>query len=105
MDPLSNQAFIIFAAISPLLIALVKQQGFSNQINALIAFGCYIVVGIGGVLFSGLPLTIENAVSLVTVATVVGSAAYSLIWSNIGTGDGTKPSLDERITDATSFVK
>lgn len=105
MDPLSNPAFIIFSALAPLLIALIKQQGFSNSLNALIALVCYIVVGIAGVLFSGEPLTVENAVPLITIATVVGSAAYNLVWNNLGTGDGSAPSLDDRLTAATSFVK
>jgi len=101
----NNPAFIIFSAIAPLLIAFIKQQGFSNSLNALIALVCYIIVGIGGVLFSGEPLTVENAVPLITIATVVGSAAYNLVWNNLGTGDGTSPSLDDRLTAATSFVK
>jgi len=101
MDPLSNPAFIIFASISPLLIAFIKQSGWSAQINALVAFACYVVVGIAGVLVSGEDLTIENAVQLIAVATVVGSAAYGLIWSNIGG----ETSLDERLTESTSFVK
>lgn len=105
MDPLANPAFIIFAAVSPLLIAFVKQAGLSNQVNALIAFAGYVVVGIAGAIVSGIPLTLENAVALVTVATVVGSAAYNLIWDNIGTGDGSSPSLDDRLTAATSFIK
>lgn len=103
-DPTNNPAYVIFAAISPLLIAFVKQSGFSRQINAFIAFGCYVVIGLLGALLSGEPLTIENAVRLVAVTTVVGSAAYSLIWSNIGATDE-KPSVEERITNATSIVK
>jgi hypothetical protein len=105
MDPTQNAAFVIFAALSPLLIAFVKQSGFSAQANALIAFGAYVVVGIAGALFSGLPLTIENAVTLVTTATIVGSAAYNLIWSNIGAAADGSGSLDERLTTATSLVK
>lgn len=106
MDPTVNPAFVIFASISPLLIAFVKQSGFSQQVNALIALVCYIVVGIVGVLLSGEPLALENAVNLIAVATVVGSAAYQLVWSNIGSGqDGESPSLDDRLTAATSIVK
>jgi hypothetical protein len=106
MDPLQNPAFLAFAAISPLLIALLKQTGFSPQWNALVAFACYIAVGVCGALASGTPVTLDNAVALITVATLVGSAAYRLVWSKIGTGpDGTAPSLDEKITEATSVVK
>lgn len=111
MDPTQNPALVIFAAVLPLLIALVKQSGFSRQVNAMIAFGCYIVVGIAGALLSGEPLTIENAVRLVTTVTVVGSAAYNLVWNNLGvttsSGDESNEplSLDEQITEATSVVK
>jgi O-antigen/teichoic acid export membrane protein len=105
MDPTQNTAFVIFAALSPLLIALVKQSGWSRQANAMVAFACYIVIGIAGAIVSGEPLTIENAVNLVTVATVVGTAAYNLIWDNIGAQTDTDPSLDERLTAATSIVR
>lgn len=103
MDPTTNTAFVIFAAVSPLLIAFVKQSGFTRQVNALIALACYVIVGVVGVLLSGEPLTVENAVALIATATVVGSAAYNLVWNNIGGDDA--PTLDERLTDATSIIK
>ena len=106
LDPTQNAAFIIFSAISPLLIAFVKQQGFASQINALIALGCYIIVGVGGALLSGEVLAIENVVTLISIATLVGTAAYNVVWSNLMTGPaGTAPNLDARLTYATSFIK
>ena len=76
------------------------------DMNALIAQACYVIVGIAAALLSGIDLTIANAIPLITVATLVGQAAYKIVWSNIGTGtDGEAPSLDERITTATSIVK
>jgi hypothetical protein len=105
MDPTTNTAFIIFAALSPLLIAFIKQSAFPSQVNALIAFACYAVVGVLGAVMSGLPLTIENAVALVTTATVVGSAAYNLLWSNIGSSEAVPNGLDQRLTEATSLLK
>lgn len=105
MDPSQNTAFVIFSALSPILIAFVKQQGWSQQMNALVAFACYIVVGVAGVIMSGLPLTIENAVNLVTLATVIGSAAYRLIWDNLFVTYDGAPSLDDRLTEATSIVR
>lgn len=106
MDPMTNPAFVMFAAISPLLIAFVKQSGFTRQVNAVIALACYIVVGVLGVVLSGEPLTLENAVGLIATATVVGSAAYNLVWNNLATGeDGEQPSLDARLTAATSVVQ
>jgi hypothetical protein len=102
----NNTALVLFAALSPLLIALIKQQGFSRQVNAMIALACYVVVGLLGALLSGLPLTIENAVRLIATVTVVGSSAYQIIWSNLGTSDDEYDrSIDERLTAATSFIK
>lgn len=105
MDPLTNPAFIIFSAVLPLLIAFVKQSGFSRQMNALIALACYIIVGIVAVFFSGEEMTVENAVGLITVATVVGSAAYNLVWNNLMADSDDDSSLDARLTDATSLYK
>lgn len=115
MDPTINPAFIIFSAIAPLLIAFVKQSGFSRSVNALIALGCYIVIGILGAVLSGQPLALDNVVELIAVATVVGRAAYSMVWNVIGTTSepsvgGAEPliigsSIDTRITEATSFAK
>jgi predicted exporter len=102
---INNPAFVLFAAVSPLLIAFIKQAGFSRQINALIALACYIVIGAAGAVLSGEPLTIENAVPLIAVATVVGGAAYNLVWNNLLANDEGEGSLDARITLATSFVR
>lgn len=106
MDPTTNAAFMIFAAISPLLISFIKQKGFSSQVNALIALICYAVVGVVGAILGGEALTIENAVPLITFAGVIGTAAYNLFWRNLGTGpDGQSPSLEQQLTTATSFIK
>lgn len=96
MDPMQNQALLIFSALSPLLIALIKQSGFSTRTNALIALAVYVLVGIGGALLAGEPPTIENAVSFITVATVVGTVAYQLFWRNMG---------ERELVEATSFIK
>lgn len=101
---MDNPAFIIFAAVSPMLIAFIKQRGFSRQVNALIALACYIVVGVVGVVVSGEPLTVENAVPLIALATVVGSAAYQLVWTNIGANEVGDNSIEERVLNATSVV-
>jgi heme A synthase len=106
MDVSINPAFVIFAAISPLIIALVKQQKFSTQVNALIAFACYIVFGVLGALTSGLSFTLDNVVAFITVGTLVGTAVYNVVYSNLMTGsDGTADSLDTRLTAATSLLK
>ena len=104
MDPFMNPAYVMFAAIAPLLIAFVKQKGFSKQVNALIALACYVVIGVLGVLLSGEPLSLENAVNVIAIVTVVGTAAYNLVWTNIGSSDAYTNGLDERLTGATSVV-
>lgn len=96
MDPTQNAAFILFATLAPLLIALAKQSGLDTKWNALIALGCYVVVGIAGAIVAGEALTVENAVSFIATATVVGTAAYNLFWRHWG---------DDQITAATSIVK
>jgi hypothetical protein len=106
MEAMTNPAFLLFTFLAPVLIALVKQAGWSPQANALVALACYVVVGALGAVMSGEPITLANTAALVATAGVVGTAAYQVVWSNLGTGaDGTKPSLDERLTDATSVVK
>ena len=105
MDVSVNPAFIIFAAISPLLIAFIKQKGLPRQANAMIALAAYVVIGILGAVLSGEPLELENAVNLIAVATVVGSAAYGIVWSNLGASDEGDTSIDQRLTAATSFIK
>ena len=97
MDPLANPAFILFSAVSPMLIAFIKQSGWSAQINALVALVCYIVIGVAGAIVSGEELTLDNAVALIAVATAVGTVAYQLIWSNIGVGATDGPSVEERL--------
>ena len=104
-DPLTNPAYVIFVAISPLLFALFKQSGFPRQTNALIALIGYVVVGFVGALLSGEPMTLENAVDFIAVATVVGSAAYALIWNNLGAVNDQALSLDQRLTAATSIIR
>ena len=102
MDPLTNPAFLIFSALLPVIIALVKQSGLSTQFNAIIALAAYIVVGVVGAFMSGEDFTAENAVTFITVATTVGTVAYNLVWKNLGPEDDP---LEGRLNDATSFIK
>lgn len=105
MDPLTNPAFLVFSALSPLLIAFLKQSGWSRSVNALIALVCYIIVGAAAAVLSGEELTLENAVTLIAVATTVGTVAYNLIWSNIGASTPDGPSFETRLEETTSLIK
>ena len=105
MDPFTNQALVIFAAVLPLLIALIKQSGWSPQANALVAFAIYIVVGVAGAwIANGVP-TLETAVEWVTTVTIIGTVAYKLFWSNLGVTAPDKLSIEARVVEATSLVK
>ena len=103
MDPFTNPVVLGFAALLPLLIALVKQSGWSTSANAGLALACYIAVGIvGAIATTGVP-TLETIVPWVTTVTLVGKVAYDLFWSKLGgTGDA---SFDARLTAATSIVR
>lgn len=105
MDPLTNPAYLVFAAIAPMLIALVKQSGLPTQANAVIAVIGYIVVGVAGAFMAGEELNAENIVTFIAVATVVGTAAYSLLWSNLGKQTVVDTSVEERLNDVTSVIK
>lgn len=103
MDPFTNPAVLGFAALLPLVIAFVKQSGWSSSANAGLALAVYVAVGIvGAVATAGVP-TLETIVPWVTTVTLVGKVAYDLFWSKLGgTGDA---SFDARLTAATSVVK
>jgi hypothetical protein len=86
--------WIAFAALAPILVAVVKQQGFPDRINALIALAVYVVIGVIGALQQGTP-TIDTIVPFVATVVVVGTSAYNLFWKHWG---------DDRLTAATSVV-
>lgn len=104
MEAFDNQALVIFSAVLPILIAIVKQSNLSPQANALIAFACYIVVGVAGafVASGGVPTT-ETLVDFIASVTVIGTVAYKLFWSNLGVTSENAPSVEERLTEATSI--
>ena len=105
MDPLTNPAYLVFAALAPMIISLVKQSGLPTQANAIIAVIGYIVVGAAGAVMSGEELSAENLVTFVTVSTVVGTAAYNLLWANLGKQTPDDVSLEHKLNDATSIIK
>lgn len=105
MDPLTNPIVVLLASVFPLVIAVVKQSNWSPQINALIALIGYIVAGVIGTYLAGVPLTTENAAQYITSVTVIGTVAYNLIWTNLGKATPTSPSIEKRITKATTFAK
>lgn len=101
MDPTTNPIYLIFAGLVPVLIMLVKQAKFPNNVNALIAFAVYIAVGIVAAISTAGTPTLETIVPFIAVVTVVGSAAYQLFWSQLQVG-GT--SIDNAVTAGTSIT-
>lgn len=104
-NPEQNAAFLLAVFLSPLLVSIIKQSGLTTAMNALIAQVVYVVVGVLGAVWSGIPITVENSVPLIVTATLVGSAAYNLIWSKIGGDEHGNGSIDDRLTQATSILR
>lgn len=104
MDPTTNPLFLAFVAIAPLIIALVKQSGLSTSWNAVIALIGYVVIGVGGAVVSGTPLTVDGIVPFIAIAVVLGTAAYNLLWKNLGAGTA-GGSIDHRIEATTSLIR
>ena len=86
----------VIAVFVPLLIALLKQTGFPNSYNAVIAVVVYVLFGVLGVAVSGQAIDVNNLVPTIGIFTTVGTAAYFAFWRNVG-----EPQLTER----TSAVK
>jgi hypothetical protein len=97
----------IIAFFVPLLASLIKQSGWPTQVNAIVALVVYLVAGFAYVLVTAGPdgFTVDEVVASMTIATVVGTAAYNLFWSNLGVSQPGNDSIEERLMNATSFVK
>jgi hypothetical protein len=80
----TEQLMGIVAIFVPLLVAVVKKSNFSATVNAAIAVVIYVVVGLGAVLVSGQPFTLDNILPSVATFTTVGTVAYQLFWKNWG---------------------
>ena len=91
---LDNAALVAFAALAPILVAVIKQNSFAAKWNALIALGIYVVVGVAGAVVTGQTLSIETAVQFIATTVVVGTAAYQIFWRHWG---------DDAIQSATSI--
>jgi hypothetical protein len=97
----------IIAFFIPLLVSLVKQAGFTKQVNATIALVVYVVAGIAYVVITAGPegYTVDAIIASITTATIVGTAAYNLFWSNLGVSEDGDTSLEARLMMTTSFIK
>jgi hypothetical protein len=107
MDITTLGLWPIIAFFIPILVSLVKQAGFSTQVNATIALVVYVVAGVAYVVVTAGPdgFTADSVIGAVTVATLVGTAAYNLFWSNLGKSTSDSTNLEESLTQATSFIR
>ena len=86
----------ILGLIAPLIIAVLKQSGFSKAQNSVIALGVCLVVGIADAFYFGTvnPLDIAE-----TIFTIISTAfvTYKMIFQAIG--------FDDWLTEKTSIKK
>jgi hypothetical protein len=94
--------------VLPPLIAVLKQTGWSPQVNALIALLVYAVVGVAAAFIElGTPVMDDplQMINFIAKVGISGTFAYKLFWSNLGKTTENAPSVEERITEMTSVVK
>jgi len=94
MEPAAIEGLIAFFV--PLVVSLLKQTGWPQVANAIVAVVVYVVFGLLAVLVQGQTFDVNNIVPAVTIFTTVGTAAYVAFWRNWG---------DPQIAAATSIVK
>lgn len=92
-----NPATIWLALFVPIIVSLLKQSGFDDRVNRLIALGTYLVWA-GLVTFVDGGFTdISDFLGNFAATLTVGSVAYDRIYKAFG--------FDDTLTNATSFVK
>ena len=74
----------IVAVFVPLLVAVIKREGWPNTVNALIAIVVYAVAGALAVLVQGQSFDLGNIIPSVAIFTGTGTIAYQLFWKNWG---------------------
>ncbi len=80
----TEQLQAVVAVFVPLLVSVLKRDGFSQTANALIAVAVYAVVGVLSVLVSGQALTLDNVEPAIAIFVTGGTIAYQLFWKNWG---------------------
>jgi len=92
--------------VAPLIIAVIKQQGWDGKINDMLVFALCVVFGVGTAWFGGelhnpeCPNLIEclmPAFDIIGIVLVSAFAWYKMLWKPSG--------IDEAITSKTSVVK
>lgn len=80
----TEQLQAVVSIFVPLLVSVIKRDGFPNTVNAIIAIVVYVVVGILSVLVSGQTFTLDNLTPAVAIFVTGGTVAYTLFWKNWG---------------------
>ena len=107
MNPDGWAGLGVISLFLPILVALLKQGGWNDQTNSLIAYAVYAVAGVAYVVVTTVPggITMSEVIGSIGEAAVVGSIAYTGFWSNMGVTSPGKPSWDDLIRDLTSLWK
>lgn len=86
----------VLVLIAPIIIAVLKQSGFTKQQNSVIALGVCLVVGVVDAFYLGIVIPGDVAKTVLTVMTEA-FAMYKMIFQPFG--------FDEWLTKATSIKK
>lgn len=86
----------VLGLIAPLLIAVLKQSGFTKKQNSLIALGVCLALGIADAFYFG---AVDPTAIAETVFQIVSTAfvTYKMLFSALG--------IDTWLTEATSIKK
>ena len=93
LDPV----LVLLGLFMPPIVAVIKQSGFSQQVNSLIALVVYLVATILWLWIRNEPITFASYTANATTLTVVGLTAYKMFWGGLG--------IDPPLTEATSVKK
>lgn len=92
-----NPATIWLALFVPLIVSVIKQSGFDDRLNRLIALGTYLVWALIVTVIAGGFTDISDFLGNFAATLTVGSVAYDKIYKAFG--------FDDALTDKTSIVK
>lgn len=93
LDP----ALVLLGLFMPPIVAIIKQSGFTNQVNSAIALIVYLVATVLWLWVRGEPITFASYTANAATLTVVGLTAYKMFWNGLG--------IDPPLTVATSIKK
>lgn len=87
----------VLSLFLPVLVSIVKQSGYDDRVNKLIALAVYIAWAVVVTLAVGGEFNFVTFLNNFVTTLVTGTIAYQMIWKSFG--------FDDALTDATSFRK